>query len=262
MITHEKITELVGGIAAKFSFNQNTGQFDTETFEDYKQELFLEAYTLLNKNPNVHINWLAKSLWNRAKEVFNEIRDKQGLESSTSHFTLETSELASTQIVDAHIKSSSINPIAQDSKIKEVVDIIIEYLPEHSENLITFMIAKLKLSGYLPEDYRPDILVDVAKINEQDASENAYILGQILHLNNAPSGGPNAFKNEKRKLFLKLISILELDDIYKRWYELKYVDHSNNVVVTKIKDYSAAAIEKQVHHAGDAQKIIHIIAAE
>lgn len=262
MVTHEKINNIVEGISRKFGKEKNAGgYFNVDVFEEYKQELYLEAYTLISKNSNLHENYLAKCLWNRAKELANNAYRNKLFEINSSYLSDAASdENTPEEIVNAYDDATFSK--YKDTAIVEVVETILALLPDYSENLKTFMIGKLKLGGYLPMSYRPEIEIDLAQLKELQVSDSSYILGELLKLNNAPSGGPNAFKNEKRKLFLTLISVLELDDSYRKWFEVRYKDQNNNLITTSIKAYSVADAQKQLSSSTGVKEIVRIVVQE
>jgi hypothetical protein len=233
-MTHEEISKIVYGISRKFTKNSKK----SDAFEEYRQELFVEAYTIYNENKNVTSNYMAKSLRNKAISLSKKLKLKE-----ENVFLVDDDDTF----------------VSKSVELSHNVEELITLSKSISDDMYKYVVAKLKLEGYIKESDYPEVTVDSSVFTEED-NEDTLIIKNILNKKNAEYGGNQSFRNSKRDLFIKLIDTYEIRDLYKHWYEVKYIDKDNNVVVDKIKDYSIRSAQMSIKD--NAKELIYIISKE
>ena len=267
MLTYEEVSKIVHGIAAKYANdNINCSHWSKEKFEEYSQELYLEAYTLLKNNPEMDKNYLAASLWNRAGEVFYKNMRVASNEQTQDWFSESVDEgyWNSTDLGKTVFEVSKDKFFLEyeEEQTNDLVCKVLELIKDRSEDIKKFVIARLKLTGYIPMDSYPEVVVDPKEFESADITENHKILKDVLNMNGASSGGTNKFKDAKRSLFLDLISEFEVEDCYRRWFVVEYVSTSGNIKIERVKKYNQKEVEDHVYSLEDFKEIKSIFLEE
>lgn len=267
MLTYEEIEKVVVGIAKSYAKDKVNGRgWSKDKFEEYRQELFLEAYSLLEKNKEMHINYLAKSLWNKAGELFYKNTKYCSSETVTGLFQHDTDEAKNTnEKVHIAMYNASVDKSYfkyEDVDTPDLVKKVLELIKNKPDDIKKFVIARLKLSGYLSESSFPEVQVSRQDYEEANITENHKILKDILNMNGAPSGGTNKFKNNKRELFLELISEFDVEDTYRKWYEVRYLDENNKEQIDVVKKFSETEVKEYLCSSRKVTKIVSIMLEE
>jgi len=267
MLSEKSISRLVCGIAAQYAKDLVGGRHWSEyRYEEYRQELFLEAYKLLKANKDLGESYLATCLWNRAGEVYRVEKRIQAHEFPTDMYEDDdnagnTEDQVRKTFWKESVIKSNIN--ADNDRLTDVVSRVLELTEmQDNEDIKTFIIAKLKLCGYLPLSMYPEVEVNQQEYIEADITENHKILLDFFNMNSAFSGGTNKFKNSKRRLFLDLISEFDIEDMFKRRFEVKYLDITGTEKIEFIKKYSELDVKRYFASKPEVKTILSIALEE
>ena len=263
MIPENDIFRIVNGVAAQYAKGKFNGSyFDRDKFEDYRQELFLKAYTLLDEKPDMALDFFATCMWNRAGDIFNAATRTKEFVNTVEDFSIdEATPIPVVKGVLEHV-TNSFESLYEEEQTEDLISKILDAIKSQSETLQTYVIAKLKLNGYLPDSYRPDIEIDKSQFDLQGKADNRKLLTDLFNMNNAPSGGTNLFKNEKRHLFLTLMSEFDVEDYYRKWYEVRYIDETGKECTECIKRFSPTEAENHIISTKNPQKVISVLLEE
>lgn len=272
MLTHEEIQELVTQITRNVVRNFQ-GRADRSEFrKDLSQELYLKAYALNKTHPLIGYKSMAKSLWRVAGDhlrIMNN-RSVEYLEtdmSTSGDLSSVDSLYADDGLFDTIMTNTAaragLETEAVDVNVMEIVELILALLERQKPEVRTFIIAKLKLAGYIPTDAYADVTVDSIRYNnESDDSENTQIISTLLNMKYAYGGGDSTFKAQKRKLFLAVIKELNMYQNYRTWYAARYITKSGEEKIRRIKTYSAPMASMILTQKTDCDRIISIDEAE
>lgn len=263
MLNYEEISKIVFGIASKFANDSINGRgWSREKFEEYSQELFLEAYSILKKMPDIDKNYLAASIWNKAGEVFHKnMKIASNEQLQDSFFTAVDSGQDSHNELSKkmyEISSDKFFLEYEEQQTKDLVARVLELIQGRDETIKKFVIAKLKLSGYISIDSFPEVNINIEDYESADITENHKILQDLLNVNGARSGGTNKFKDAKRSLFLDLVSEFDVEDSYRRWFEVEYLDVSGNVKLDRVKKFSEEEVKSHMMTIKNVKEVLSI----
>lgn len=233
-VSYEDLKKVVEGVARQYSKDLVNGKgFKWQKYEDLVQELWLKAYEILGDYPNAPLGFIAKSLYNKAVDDFRsemKIMSHEYLHNNEDfNDSRAESETISNNLLEAVMTESS-RQSGSTSKIKinRLVSEILKTSESYGNDIYKYVVIKLKLNGYLPEEFEPSISVKGLDANEvtdrYDISEDKVILSELLGYKSASTGGPGSFKGKKYNLRLDLLSLLNVENLYPTYYEVTYVE--------------------------------------
>jgi hypothetical protein len=263
MITNEEIAKIVEGIANKYAKDIVRGTpWRYDVFEEYRQELYVKAYELISNDPEVSIQLVARSLWNRATDLFRSSEKKLYNEWST-HILSGTRDMdedpdESSNLIN-YLASESTDYTSSDEYSNDLVERVLDITSKLDQDIRDYVIAKLKLNGYLSKDSYPNIKINVEDYDNSSETENCKILKDVLGMNQAETGGTVKFKSAKRSLLLDLMSEFELEDCYRKWYIARYKNSSSEFVEVRVKKYSKVEVENYLESLDDFYQVDQIV---
>lgn len=273
MIDYETIKPVVEKIAryqankmAK-KYSKNSYAYVKELTEEFTQECYIKAYEIMNERPDASIELIAFSLFKRIGDMLRVMNKRNEMEissdiieqySENDNYTVRKhySEKTPSDLV---AEATSQHHVSNETELQSLVEYVLEKTSGYPDYIKTYVIAKLKLEGYLSADMYPD--VDVSMIDTHDDSkgtEHSQIIENVLQLKHARSGGPKAFKVLKRELFYDIIYELELDDLYKKGYKITYKLNDGSVKTKVLHAYSEDSVASLLLTNYDVNEIIDI----
>lgn len=237
---YEELTKIVKGIARQYSKDLYTGKgFNFDKYQELEQELWVKTYEVLKNKPDATLDYIAKCLWRKVTDLFRKEMKTISHEKlvDNSEFSNSSNEEGiDIEVLKKMESVSNLESFTSDEGVEDLIERTLELAKKHSDKVYKFVVAKLKLAGYLSSDFERE--VEVSNIKRSDSTEDAQILETILGYKNGKQGGPGSFKGKKYNLRLDLLNEFDCEEEYRRYFDVTYVDLEGCTKSTWIKAYS------------------------
>lgn len=239
---YEDLYEIVKGISRQYAKDIHGGRaYDPDKQEEFEQELWMKSMEILTSdhwNGTAPVNLIAKSLWNHVTDVWNKgVRTSSNellVDGAVYTHSTDYAEGSSNSVISAIESEANESYNLDVDRNQGLIDEILEIAKEldgNNDAMYKYVVAKLKLNGYLSEDIEPEI--DVRGLDPEDitdgyydVSQDKYILDEIHGYTTASTGGPGSFKGKKSELRRILLTVMNKEESYLTYYEVTYIESS------------------------------------